>query len=358
MILRLGAAQVLYMQVPPHAAVGETVELVRGPITPMKGLVNAVLRRLQDEQKQVLEALDQPRVNTPGWLFESWSAAFGRQGARAIAAAQLAEPPLDLSVKEDAEGWAEKLGAKLLPSGTLRLPAGSGDVTALPGYDEGAWWVQDAAAALPVRMMGAGDAATLWDKRALDLCAAPGGKTLQLVTAGAEVTAVDQSAERLQRVRANLKRLGLTAELAVADASTFEAPTPFDFVLLDAPCSATGTIRRHPDLPHIKGTDDAKRLVPLQDQLLARAAELTAPGGTLVYTVCSLDPAEGADRVAKFLGSRGDFRRTAVDAKALGIDPDWMTPDGDLRTLPFHLGDQGGMDGFFAAVLKRNVAAH
>jgi 16S rRNA (cytosine967-C5)-methyltransferase len=206
--------------------------------------------------------------------------------------------------------------------------------------------------------MGGGDAATLWGKRALDLCAAPGGKTMQLVAAGAQVTAVDQSADRLQRVRANLNRLGLSAELAAADARTFEAPRPFDFVLLDAPCSATGTIRRHPDLPHIKGDKDAKRLTPLQDQLLARAADLTAPGGMLVYTVCSLDPAEGADRVARLLGARDDFRRGAVDAAALGIDPDWMTPDGDLRTLPFHLGDQGGMDGFFAAVLKRDVAAH
>ncbi len=363
-VLALGICQLLMLGTPPHAAVDTSVRLAAGIAGGrFKGLVNAVLRRMGREGADRLAALDGPRLNTPDWLWVLCEKAYGADAARAIASAHGQEPPLDLTLRDGIEAgtWIERLtGAGIEAgnpvSGTLRL-RNAGRIEALPGFAAGAWWVQDAAAALPVRVMSAGDATTLRGKRVLDLCAAPGGKTLQLVAAGARVTAVDRSADRLKRVAANLARLGLSAELIAADGRDFEAPTPFDFVLLDAPCSATGTIRRHPDLPHIKGAEDAKRMCPLQDQLLARAADLTAPGGTLVYTVCSLDPAESADRVAQFLGARDDFRRSAVDAEACGIDPDWLTPEGDLRTLPFHLGDRGGMDGFFAAVFKRNLAA-
>jgi 16S rRNA (cytosine967-C5)-methyltransferase len=363
-VLALGICQLLMLGTPPHAAVDTSVRLAAGIAGGrFKGLTNAVLRRMGREGADRLAALDGPRVNTPDWLWELCEKAYGAGAARAIASVHGQEPPLDLTLRDPIEAgtWIERLAAAGIEAenpvnGTLRL-RNAGRIEALPGFEAGAWWVQDAAAALPVRVMSAGDAATLWGRRVLDLCAAPGGKTLQLVAAGARVTAVDQSAERLRRVAANLARLGLSAELIAADGRDFEAPAPFDFVLLDAPCSATGTIRRHPDLPHIKGAEDAKRMFPLQDQLLARAADLTAPGGTLVYTVCSLDPGEGADRVAQFLATRDDFRRSAINAGACGIDPDWLAPGGDLRTLPFHLGDRGGMDGFFAAVFKRNLAA-
>jgi 16S rRNA (cytosine967-C5)-methyltransferase len=348
MILRLGAAQVLYMDVPPHAAVGETVELVRGSITPMKGLVNAVLRRLQEEQKQVLEALDQPRVNTPGWLFESWSAAYGRQGARAIAAAQLTEPPLDLSVREDAEGWAGKLGATLLPTGTLRLPAGRGDVTALPGYDEGAWWVQDAAAALPAKLLGAVEG-----KRVADLCAAPGGKTAQLAAAGAEVIAVERDDSRIERLWGNLERLRLKAEVVSADAAEWRPEGRLDALLLDAPCTATGTLRRHPDIAWLRRPADPGKLAKLQDRLLRHAAALLEPGALLVYAVCSLQPEEGPERIAALLAEDKTLKRAPVTADEIGGLAELITPKGDLRTLPNHLSELGGMDGFYACRLVR-----
>jgi len=363
-ILALGICQLLMLGTPPHAAVDTSVRLAAGVSGGrFKGLTNAVLRRMGREGKGRLAALDGPRLNTPDWLWALCEKTYGAQAAQAIAEAHQLEPPLDLSLRDpiEASTWIARFEAAGIEAecplpGSLRLKH-AGRIEALAGFKAGAWWVQDAAAALPVRLLAGGDAATLWGKRVLDLCAAPGGKTLQLVAAGARVTAVDQSADRLRRVGANLARLGLSAELIAADGRAFDAGAPFDHVLLDAPCSASGTIRRHPDIPHIKGAEDARRLAPLQDQLLAKAAELTAPGGGLVYAVCSLDPGEGVDRIEAFLSLRPDFQRRPIAAQDEGLDPGWVTAEGDLRTLPCHLADRGGMDGFFAARLKRNLAA-
>jgi 16S rRNA (cytosine967-C5)-methyltransferase len=359
-ILALGLAQLLMLGTPAHAAVDTSVRLAAGVGGGrFKGLANAVLRRLAREGEGLLSALDGPRLNTPDWLWELCERTYGAPAARRIAAAHMAEPPLDLTLRDPVEAatWVERftaagIAASALPTGGLRL-RGAGRIEALPGFKAGAWWVQDAAAALPVRLLGGGEAAGLWGRRALDLCAAPGGKTLQLVAAGARVTAVDSSAERLARVAQNLARLGLRAELVAADARFFDPGTGFERVLLDAPCSSSGTIRRHPDIARIKGPDDARRLRPVQDALLARAGDLTAPGGLLVYAVCSLDPAEGEARIADFLDARPDFRRLRLDPEAEGLDPAWVTRAGDLRTLPFHLAESGGIDGFYAARLRR-----
>ncbi len=341
--LRLGACQILFLGTPPHAAVGETVELVAGAraLAGYKGLVNAVLRRIERERP----ATD-PARNTPAWLAERWGRAYGEATARAIAAAHLAEAPLDLSVKSDAEAWAAKLGAEILPTGTLRLRDAAGAVEALPGFAEGAWWVQDAAAALPARLLGR-------PARAIDLCAAPGGKTASLAAAGAAVTAVDRSPARLKRLGANLARLGLAAELVEADAASWRPAEPAEAVLLDAPCSATGTIRRHPDLPWLKAPADIKKLAAVQDRLLDNALAMTRPGGVLVYATCSLEPEEGPERIAALLARGAPAARLPIEPSEVGGLAALLTPEGDLRSLPCHLAEAGGMDGFYACRLRR-----
>ena len=349
-ILSLGIAQMLILETPPHAAVDTSVRLAakvaRGRF---RGLVNAVLRRMARDGADLLADLDAPGIDMPGWLGDICTEAYGAEATRAIARAHLTEPPLDLTLRDPVEAgtWAERLDADVLPTGGLRRRAG-GRIEELPGFSAGAWWVQDAAASLPARLLPAP-----WGKRILDLCAAPGGKTLQLVAAGALVTALDRSAERLELVRRNLARLGLKADLVEADGRGFDPGTTFDGVLLDAPCTASGTIRRHPDIAYTKDAGDAARLAPLQDALIAQAAKLTAAGGMLVYAVCSLDPKEGEHRVQRFLDHHPDFRRLAVDAAEIGGEDAWITPLGDLRTLPFHMGEAGGMDGFYAARLQR-----
>jgi 16S rRNA (cytosine967-C5)-methyltransferase len=258
-VLRLGACQLAFLGTPAHAAVSTTVELARGPrLAAHRGLVNAVLRRLTREAPELVAAQDAARLDTPDWLWDAWTAAYGEAAARAIASSHLGEPPLDLSVRGDGPAraaWAGKLDAEVLPNGTLRLPPGRGEVTRLAGYDEGAWWVQDAAAALPARLLG-----PVEGRRVIDLCAAPGGKTAQLAAAGAEVTAVERSASRLAQLRENLARLGLEATTVAADATTWRPRDPADAVLLDAPCSATGTLRRHPDIAHLKGPEQIAAL--------------------------------------------------------------------------------------------------
>lgn len=347
-ILRLGAAQILFMEVPAHAAVGESVKLVRGSITPMKGLVNAVLRRLEREGETLLDGLDRPRANTPGWLWESWAAAYGRPMARRIAEAHMSEPPLDLSVKADANRWAERLSADRLPTGGLRLPAGRGDVTRLAGFEEGGWWVQDAAASLPAQLLG--DVA---GKRVADLCAAPGGKTAQLAAAGAEVIALDRDEARLETLKANLERLSLAAEVVAADAAEWRPAGPLDAILLDAPCTATGTIRRHPDIAWLRRPADPGKLAKLQDRLLRNAGRMLEPGAVLVYAVCSLQPEEGPERIAALMAEDAGLERLPIDPAELNGLSDLITPEGDLRTLPCHLPERGGMDGFYAARLRR-----
>ncbi|MFT5540816.1 MAG: 16S rRNA (cytosine967-C5)-methyltransferase, partial [Alphaproteobacteria bacterium] len=304
-LLALGIVQLVHLKTPAHAAVATSVDLAdRLRLSRFKGLVNAVLRRCAREVATLNEGLDAARVNTPDWLWQAWSNAYGEETARHIATAHLIEPPLDLTPRDpdDSKRLAALLDAELLATGSLRRAPG-GVISDLAGYEDGTWWVQDAGAALPARLLG-----DVRGKRILDLCAAPGGKTLQLAAAGAKVTAVDQSAERLRRLASNLSRAGLSAELVAADGRSFDA-APFDGVLLDAPCSATGTIRRHPDIAWTKTAGDITRLGPLQDALLANAARLTRPGGTLVYAVCSLQPEEGAARVEGFLAGHDGFAR-------------------------------------------------
>jgi 16S rRNA (cytosine967-C5)-methyltransferase len=352
-ILRLGAAQLLFLETPPHAAVSTSLDLARGPrLTGQRGLLNAVLRRLAREGKDIVAAQDAARLNTPDWLWQPWCAAYGEAATRAIAAVHLSEPPLDLSCKGNTADWAETLGGALLPTGTLRLPAGQGDVTRLPGYAEGAWWVQDLAAALPVRLLG-----EIAGKSVIDLCAAPGGKTAQLAAAGAEVIAVERSAERLTRLQENLQRLQLGAATVKADAADWQPPAPADAVLLDAPCSSTGTLRRHPDIAHLKDATQTAALTAAQDRLLARAVGMVKPGGLLVYAVCSLQPEEGAQRIHALLSSDDRVERLPLGAEELPGLAETVTQDGDLRSLPCHLADPGrdggGMDGFYACRLRR-----
>ncbi|MDE2334840.1 MAG: rRNA cytosine-C5-methylase [Rhodospirillales bacterium] len=337
-VLRLGAASLLVLGDKPHAAVSTAVALARRRgFAPLAGLVNAVLRRLA-ATPEVLTGLDGPRLDTPAWLWASWG-----QEARAIAEAHAQEAPLDLTLKP---GSAPIPGAEVLPTGSLRLPAGTA-VATQPGFAEGAFWVQDAAAALPARLL-----APRPGERIADLCAAPGGKTMQLAAAGAAVIAVDRDQARLARVAENLGRTRLAATLVAADARSWTPETPLDAVLLDAPCSATGTIRRHPDIPHLRRPRDVAALTATQDQLLDAACRVLRPGGRLVYAVCSLQPEEGAARIAAAL-ARLPLRPEPFTAAELAAIPEARTPQGDLRTTPALWPGRGGMDGFFAARLTR-----
>ena len=352
-ILLAGAAQLLFLATPPHAAVGLAVEQARLDRHARRydRLVNALLRRTAREGADVLAGCDAVRLNIPAWLFERWTAAYGEADARRIADALLAEAALDITVKDEPAAWAERLGGIVLPTGSVRLKAG-GRIEDLAGYSEGAWWVQDAAAALPARLLG-----TVAGLSVADLCAAPGGKTVELAATGARVTAVELSGERLVRLRANLERMHLDAELVEADATTWRPRQTFDAVLLDAPCTATGTIRRHPDILRLKRPEDIAALSDLQTRLLDNAVQLLRPGGTLVYCACSLEPEEGSEQIARLLAREPRLARAPIKPGEWGIAPDWITPDGDLRTLPFHLPDAraelGGLDGFYAARLVR-----
>lgn len=352
-ILLAAAAQLVFLQTPPHAAISLAVDQCRGDSSAKRfdKLTNAVLRRVSEQGAAILDQLDPVQCNIPAWLLARWTSAYGRDLAYDIAKASLSEAPLDLTVKSNAALWAEKLGGIALPSGSVRL-SGAGRIEDLEGYDDGAWWVQDTAAALPVKMLG-----DVSGKDVADLCAAPGGKTAQLAAAGARVTAVDKSPGRLNRLKANLTRLGLDAETVVADAAEFAPGGMFDAILVDAPCTATGTIRRHPDILLLKRDEDVAALAALQARVLAAAADAVKPGGTLVYCTCSLEPQEGSDQIARFLVANPNFRRVPIQAAEIGADPAWLSADGDLRTLPCHAADLPdglkGLDGFYAAKLVR-----
>jgi 16S rRNA (cytosine967-C5)-methyltransferase len=352
--LLIGAAQILLLDVPDHASVDLSVRLAQADrhAARLAGLINAVLRRLAREGAARLATLDGPALDTPAWLMTRWSAAYGAATAHAIAAANAREPALDLTVKRDVEFWAEKLGGRVLPTGSVRTIA-HGPVNALPGFAEGSWWVQDAAAALPVRLFG-----DLAGRHVADLCAAPGGKAAQLAAAGAVVTALDRAPARLARLRANLDRLSLTAELICADVTEWHTQKTFDAVLLDAPCSSTGTIRRHPDVPWLKSAADIFKLADLQRRLLERAAALLKPGGTLVYCTCSLEPEENERIVEQLLERDPTMRRTPIVAAEVFGREEFLTRDGDLRTLPCHLPDAdsrlAGLDGFYAARMAKS----
>lgn len=352
-ILSAATAQVVFLQIPAHAAIDLAVRQVKRDRAAWRfaKLANAVLRRVAREGAAIVEDQDAARLNTPDWMWRGWCAAYGEEHARAIAAANLTEAALDLTVKSDADHWCRQLGASKLPTGTLRLEQ-RGRIDRLAGFGEGAWWVQDAAAALPARLFGA-----VAGKSIADLCAAPGGKSAQLAAAGAMVTSVDNSARRLSRLEENLSRLGLASGIIQADASDWAPGRTFDGVLVDAPCLATGTIRRHPDILHLKRPGDLAELVSLQSGLLANAARLVEPGGLLVYCTCSLESQEGPERIEAFLADQPAFVRYPIDPGELGAPPEWIDPAGQLRTRPDQLGNENprlaGIDGFFAARLER-----
>lgn len=347
-VLRLGVCQLVFLGTPPHAAIDTAVTLAAGlHSAAYRGLVNAVLRRVGREGVSLAAEQDAARLNTPTWLWDSWTGAYGEDVCRRIAEACLSEAPLDITVKGDPAFWAAALEAELLPTGSLRRPH-VGNVPDLPGFKEGAWWIQDTAAALPARLLG-----EVTGRRVADLCAAPGGKTAQLAAAGAQVVAVDRSATRLRRLSGNLERLGLSCDTVAADVATWRPAEALDAVLLDAPCSATGTIRRHPDVGYLKTPGDVANLAVEQARLLAAAAGMVKPGGLLVYCVCSLQPEEGPQQIAAALAAGLPLRRVPVQPGEVGGLAECLTSDGDLRTMPFHLADKGGMDAFYAARLQR-----
>ncbi|MTV17643.1 MULTISPECIES: RsmB/NOP family class I SAM-dependent RNA methyltransferase [Bradyrhizobium] len=353
--LLIGAAQILWMDVPDHAAVDLSVRLVQSDRRAAKyaGLVNAVLRRCAREGQGLIDEISAQTLDLPPWMLARWNAHYGEATTRDMALALGHEPSLDLTVKSDPSQWATRLHGETLPTGTVRTLL-QGSVTMLPGFAEGQWWVQDAAAALPVRLFG-----NIKDKAVADLCAAPGGKTAQLALAGAHVTAVDRSPARVARLRDNLTRLDLQAESVVADAAEWPAEAAsFDGILVDAPCTSTGTIRRHPDVAWLRQEGDIAALSALQKRLLQKAANLLKPGGTLVYCTCSLEPEEGEHAIAALLASESGLRRAPVEtSEVAGLD-DLITADGDLRTLPSHLPNAdprlGGLDGFYAARLVKS----
>jgi 16S rRNA (cytosine967-C5)-methyltransferase len=344
-VLRLGVAQAFLLETPAHAAVATSVALTgrqKGGAA-FKGLVNAVLRGLTREPPRLAE----PDLLAPAWLYARWRAAYGADEARAVAATIAQEPATDLTLKTpaDAERMAVELGAETLPGGTLRTQR-RGDVAGWPGFDEGLWWVQDASAAVPARLLNLRPG-----ESALDLCAAPGGKTLQLAATGASVVAVDRSPDRLKRVVDNLARTRLSAEIVAADAAAWPDARSFDAVLLDAPCSATGTFRRHPDVLWAAKPGDIASLAALQAKLLASAAGRVKPGGRLVYCVCSLEPEEGEAQVQAFLARAPEFALDPIAAGEGGAPEASVRPDGALRILPHHR--PGGTDGFYVARFRR-----
>ena len=351
-VLVVGAAQILFLDVPDHAAVDLSVRASRldPKALPFAALANGVLRNLIREKEALLADCANPEIDTPAWLASRWRKHYGDALGIAISKAHGQEPTLDLTVKRDPAHWAHVLEALELPTGSVRLTTHA-PVTELAGYDAGEWWVQDAAAALPARLLRPASG-----ERIADLCAAPGGKTAQLASEGAQVVAIDRSAERLKRLAVNMERLHLTVESLVADAANFKA-APFDAILVDAPCTSTGTIRRHPDVAWTKRAGDIPALAALQTRILDHAASLLRPGGRMVYCVCSLEPEEGEMQIAALLRRNPDLVRSPISADEIGGLGECLNNAGELRTLPCHLalGEPrlSGLDGFFAARLTR-----
>jgi 16S rRNA (cytosine967-C5)-methyltransferase len=346
-ILAIAAAQILFLDVPDHSAVDLAVEQARRDPRSARfaNLVNALLRRLGREKETVLAEASAEVAVFPAWFQTRLEEVYGASAAKAIGEACLTPAPVDITVKDDPETWAGKLGGTVLPTGSVRLPAFEGSVTELEGFADGAWWVQDAAAAIPAKLFG-----DLKGKAVADLCAAPGGKTAQLVSRGGRVTAVEQSASRMKRLKANLARLGMAAEFVQSKLEDLSAEPRFDAILLDAPCSSTGTIRRHPDVLWTKDRADVEKLAGVQARLLRHAFGLLRPGGTLVFSNCSLDPLEGEELVETFLRENGNAARVPVRREDWPGLEEAIDAKGDVRTTPAML---GGMDGFYAAVLTR-----
>lgn len=348
-LLVVAAAQMLYLDVPDHSAVDLAVEQAGGDPRSRRfaKLVNAILRRIGREKSALLASVeDLPCM--PEWFMQRLTDVYGEEHALAIAASQLEPPTIDLTVKSDAIGWAERLGGQIMPSGSIRLDRFRGSIPSLEGFDEGAWWVQDAAAALPAQLFG-----DLSGKRVADLCAAPGGKTAQLVMAGGNVLAVEQSKSRLKRLEGNLARLALSAEIRCVNLLAMDAAESFDAILLDAPCSSTGTTRRHPDVLWTKDLSDITKLASVQEGLLRHALTLLKPGGRLVFSNCSIDPTEGEDVVSRVLADDAGLQLVPINpADWPGLETA-ITPKGEFRTTPAMLPDLGGLDGFYAAVIAK-----
>lgn len=350
-ILITSAAQLLFLSTPPHAVVNSAVSLARSEkaASRLAGLVNAVLRRLAEQGSSLLAGVEAARVNTPRWLYERWTKTYGPDTARRIAEAHISEPALDISVKASPAAWAEKLNGIPLPMGSVRLRPGHAPVEDLPGFREGEWWVQDAAAALPAHLLQ-----DVTAKQVADLCAAPGGKTASLIARGAVVTAVEKDESRIGRIRQNLARLSMRATIVNADASHWGEASSLDLVLLDAPCSATGTIRRHPDVPYLKRASDIGAQAKAQARLIDAAARLLKPGGRMIYCTCSLEPEEGEQQMRQALARLPALKADPIRATEIaGSAADWITAEGFLRTMPYHFADlpegMRGIDGFFIA---------
>lgn len=348
--LRLGVAQLIWLETPPHAAVHSAVEMTKQlKMEKFGGLVNAVLKKISLEGKAIADAQDAAYINTPQWLWDSWVKAYGAETTRKIAEVHLMEPPLDITVKSDPAFWAEQLGGVVLPMGSVRL-RDTRNITQLKGFSEGYWWVQDMAATIPARLLG-----DVREKRVIDLCAAPGGKTAQLAAGGAKVSAVDMSKERIAMLKTNVHRLKLQADYVTTDASKWLPAFAPDAILLDAPCSATGTLRRHPDVAWHRKPEEIERLVHTQAKMLVHAFEMLKPGGTMVYSVCSLQPQEGEQQITEFLKNCKEAALVPVDPAVLGGLKECITARGEIRTLPCHLFEMDGMDGFYAAVLTKKA---
>lgn len=355
-ILRTAIAQLLYLESPPHAVLNIATSLATldRPNRPFKNLINGVLRNYTRTEPGKFIGKKNAPGNPLEWLHNRWKHQFGNDQAKRIARAHQREPALDITVKTDAEKWAEKLQGTLLPTGTIRI-ANAGNPVKLAGFEDGEWWVQDAAAALPAKLLG-----DISGKQVIDLCAAPGGKTAQLIVAKAIVTAVERSPERIKRLVQNLQRLNLEAELITADAGEYRPQTPPDAILLDAPCTATGTIRRHPDVPYLKTYKNIIDLAKIQKRLLDHAVEILKPGGTLVYCVCSLEYEEGEDQITALLERNKTISLDPIDVSELPGVEKALRDRGDLRILPHFLSSIGpglqGMDGFYIARLIKSLA--
>ena len=351
-ILRLGVAQIMFLDVPDHAAVDTSVRLAESQgLAKFKGLVNGILRNVTRHHHEWSQEYDPARINIPDWLFEKWEDDYGHETALNIAQASLCEAPLDLTVKnpDRIDQIAESLGGEKLWNGTVRINA-SGQIQDLAGYQDGTWWVQNISAALPVLFFG--DVA---NREVIDLCAAPGGKTAQLAARGAYVHSLDRSARRLNRFMENMQRLRLDENVSPvsADASVWHPKNPVDGVLLDAPCTATGTLRRNPDILHLKSERDVRKMMNVQHTLIKNAASMVKPGGMLIYCTCSLQKEEGEDQIDWFLNSVSDFRRVPINPEEVSGHDYLINDRGDIRILPNMMEEQGGMDGFFIARLVR-----
>lgn len=347
-VFRLGIAQIAFLQMPPHAAVNTSVELAAASnMEWQKSLVNAVMRRVAQDGIDMLEPRDAGRVNTPEWLWQQWAQDYGVETALDIAAANLSDAPVDFTVKENPQMWADRLAAMLLPTGSLRLSS-AGFVPGLSGFEDGAWWIQNAAAALPVKILASYYGGSLKGKKIVDLCAAPGGKTAQLAALGADVIALDRSAPRLKRLQENMDRLKLSVSIVAADGAVWQPQEKLDAVLLDAPCSATGTIRHQPDVLRLKDIRDQDKLSALQKRLMQNALDMLKPGGVLLYCTCSIQKAESEAQTEWLLAQNPRLRLSAIRPGEIAGINSMLSLKGELRALPQHWAEHGGIDGFYA----------